>query len=70
MQLPPQAQPPEDAELLKPPEVAAANTEIRRRTSSESQVGQAGANGHGVTFWRDEALPLGKEHPSGSDRLV
>lgn len=44
MQLPPQAQSPAGAELRKPPEVAAAKTEIRRRTSSESQVGQAGAS--------------------------
>jgi hypothetical protein len=45
MQLPPHAQPPPDgAELRKPPDVEAANTEIRRITRSDSHVGQAGAS--------------------------
>lgn len=46
MQLPPQAQPPPDgAELRKPPlDVEAANTEIRRITCSEAQLGQSGAS--------------------------
>lgn len=43
MQLPPQAQPPDEAELRNPPDVEAANTEIRRSTCSESHRGQAGS---------------------------
>jgi len=44
MQLPPQAQPPPaDAELRKPPDVEAANTEIRRSTCSDSHRGQVGS---------------------------
>lgn len=44
MQLPPQAHPPpEGAELRKPPlDVEAANTEIRRITCADSQIGQSG----------------------------
>ena len=43
MQLPPQAQPPEGAELRKPLDVDAAKTEIRRSTCSEAHLGHAGS---------------------------
>lgn len=44
MQLPPQAQPPPaEAELRKPPDVEAANTEIRRSTCSDLHRGQVGS---------------------------
>ena len=43
MQLPPQAQPPEGAELRKPLDVEEAKTEIRRSTCADAQLGQAGS---------------------------